>query len=360
MFLLGTCLWFVSCLGSSQELAARPLPSTSIRPEMITVVVALDGVRWREVFEGVEPERAARLGLRVDAAGELMPSLHRLMETRGCSLGSPASPAPITASGPNFVSLPGYTELFTGMAPVDCPDNECGRVRVSTLADQAAELSALPEQVAVISSWPKIERAAARTPERMVISAGRTGGANLDKLRGRKPLERAYRRGCDADPAPGWGDFRPDRYTADLALDYLDEVRPRFLFVGLGETDEYAHHNDYRHYLQALRHADTVVGQLYQRLERAERQGARTLLLVTSDHGRQDFVHHGADYPKSARTWLVAAGSEISARGYVVSPAPRRLADLAPTVRSLWGLAPAYGAAERRPGAVLTELFRGL
>lgn len=41
---------------------------------------------------------------------------------------------------------------------------------------------------------------------------------------------------------------------------YLRQVEPSFLFLGLGDTDEYAHRNDYRGYLRALGHADHVVG----------------------------------------------------------------------------------------------------
>jgi phosphopentomutase len=158
-----------------------------------------------------------------------------------------------------------------------------------------------------------------------------------------------------AGPAPGHGDFRRDEVTARLALHHLRASRPRFLFIGLGETDEYGHRREYKNYLRALREADRVIGEVAAVLEGFERQGRETLLLVTTDHGRShDFESHGAHAPESARVWLLAAGSRFVARGYARAIAPRRLADLAPTLRFALGLPKDPSA---YAGEVLDELL---
>jgi arylsulfatase A-like enzyme len=60
--------------------------------------------------------------------------------------------------------------------------------------------------------------------------------------------------------------------------------------------------------------------------------------VVTADHGRSNaFMHHGG-VPEAARVWALFAGSVVTARGRPVT-APRRLADIAPTIRSTVGLA---------------------
>jgi hypothetical protein len=355
-------LLFVSCLGPKREAAPRADSARGRGSNSITVVVAVDGVRWQEVFGGTGAARASEHEVTGKTAAKLLPNLHRIMQHEGCAIGAPESGSPISASGPNFVSMPGYTEIFTGAAPVECHDNECQRVRVPTIADDAALLDRAPGRVAVITSWPKIALAASQAPGGLMISAGRETAHNEALLRDDAHLWRAYRRGAKEGPSPGWGGYRADLFTAEVALRYLEHFRPRFLFVGLGDTDEYAHHNDYKSYIEALQHADRTVGRIYESLRRAEQDGVETLLLVTSDHGRAEFVHHGADYPESARSWLVAAGSAISSRGLVTSPEPRRLADLAPTIRAVWGLSEPNRplVASRRPGSVLTELFRTL
>jgi phosphopentomutase len=119
----------------------------------------------------------------------------------------------------------------------------------------------------------------------------------------------------------------------------LRAEQPSFLFVGLGETDEFAHQGNYAGYLEALREADRYIGELAAELSRRARNGVRTALFVTADHGRAaTFRDHGQSYPESARVWLVASGSAIEARGLVAAAVPRQLADIAPTVRALFGL----------------------
>jgi len=110
---------------------------------------------------------------------------------------------------------------------------------------------------------------------------------------------------------------------------------------GLGEPDEYAHKNDYAAYLRSLRAADRVVGRIATYLEEAAARGRRSLLLVTTDHGRgDDFRHHGGDVPESGRVWLLASGRGVVRRETLPISRIVHLADIAPTVRTLAGVGP--------------------
>jgi len=327
----------------------------------VTVIVMLDGVRWQEVYSGVEAERAARAGMaphEVVPAAQLMPNLHWLIHRRGAAVGAPGA-GTISASGPNFVSLPGYMELFTGdPASAGCEDNECDRVGRPTLADDLVAGDSNDgdlDQVAVFSSWPAIGNAASQDPDRMVVSAGKAGTNHHELFASDPELEEGLSAGEAAPSRPGYGMYRPDRHTAALALRYLRRRRPRFLFLGLGDTDEHAHQDDYPAYLEALRRADEVVGEIAIHLAELSAAGTSTMLVVTTDHGRSHgFAEHGGKWPESARVWLVAAGDPVRARGRIVSPAPRSLADVTATLRAVMGL-PRAGAPNR--GTVLSELF---
>jgi hypothetical protein len=320
------------------------------------VVVVLDGVRWQEVFEGVDPALAAshHTGPVVGARG-LLPSLYAALETRGAALGAPGHGDAIAASGPNFVSLPGYTEIFGGRAPDGCADNRCAGATGPTIVDAFRDRAARDSDVAVITSWERIGRAATRSPARIVLSAGRqeiTGARFLVDDPGTRD---ALGQGAQANPRPGHDEFRPDRYTAALALRYLEAKRPDFLFVGLGEPDEYAHADDYAGYVSSLRAADDFFGELFAALDRMGERGRRSLVLVTADHGRaRDYRYHGAGLPESARVWLLAMGGPVRARGFVSAPQARRLADVAPTIRQAVGLPPDDTA---RAGTPMAELF---
>jgi len=319
---------------------AAPLEAADLADTTIPVIlVVLDGVRWQEVFRGVDPVLAAthRAGPVVDARG-LFPSLYSALDGRGAAVGAPGHSL-IAASGPNFVSLPGYTEIFGGRTPDGCRDNECAGASAPTIVDALRDRSRSDADVAVIASWGPIARAATRAPSRVVVSAGRLDVAGAPSLVSDPSTREILDEGARADPRPGRDTFRPDRYTAELALRYLEVRRPAFLFVGLGEPDEYAHEDDYRGYLASLRAADGFFGRLFAALDRMGDRGRRSLVLVTADHGRgRDYRDHGAGLPESARVWLLALGGPVHARGFVEAPCARRLADVAPTIRQVVGL----------------------
>jgi Metalloenzyme superfamily len=295
------------------------------------VLVTIDGARWQEVFVGTD---ATRIGVpsAPRTAASLMPNLHAM----DAAVGAPAHGV-IRATGPNFVSLPGYRELLTGRASLACQDNECPRTTTDTILDEA---SAAGMRVAAFASWERLDRAATARPGAFHVSAGRGGDPKIE-------------------PWPGSGDFRPDALTAQLALEHLAHEQPDVLFIGLGEPDEYAHHGDYPGYLRALENADAMLGRLQATLATMGERGSATHVFVTADHGRaNDFRGHGGFAPESARVWLFASGPELRARGMIASPAERHLSDVAPTLRVLLALpAPNRGVAD---GRVLTELlFRG-
>lgn len=304
------------------------------------VLVALDGVRWRDVFHGVEPERALAHGMQdseiLDATA-LVPNLHSLA-AQGAAIG--ARGAGMVASGPNFLSVPGYMEMLSGRTFTGCTSNGCGRIQTSTIADQFAALpDTSPSDVAVIASWEGVGRAAAKHPEELTISVGRTSGRTRHRLRFDRVARALLVAGEHAGPEPGSANFRRDRETSAIALHYLRARRPRFLFLGLGETDEYGHRNDYRGYLRALTYADYVIGRIAAILSSFEAEGRRTTLIVTTDHGRAyDFVGHGARAPESAEIWMVAAGWGIRPQGNVTPTERITLADVAATIRRLGGL----------------------
>jgi hypothetical protein len=341
---------FAAETASGHELRARE-PAE----EGAVVLVVIDGARWQDVFVGGDPQLSAEARIPVSSAEALMPHLHALVAERGSALGAPGHGPAIAASGPNFVSLPGYTEIFTGRRRHDCADNDCAAARLPTVMDEARAETSRPSDVAVFASWDKIERAASADPASLVISTGRFWTSHAESLRDDDGTREALERGAHADAFPGHGDFRPDRYTAALALRYLEVKRPRLMFLGLGEPDEYAHEDDYAGYLASLRACDATLGALFEVLGRMGARGEHTTVLVTADHGRgRDYRVHGRAFPESARVWLVAAGSGIEARGLAQATRPHHLADVAPTVRALLHLPADLGPAA---GAPVDELF---
>lgn len=349
----GLGLAFVSCGTPS---ATRPAP-VALRHAVVAaaaptrsdaeavVVVTIDGARWQEVFGGTGDELARAAHLPSRTAKALVPTLTRWATEDGASVGAPGH-TEIHATGPNFVSLPGYTEILSGRAPTGCQSNQCDDTLEPTLLDEVA--AAFPsEEVAVVSSWESIRHAAGAT-SRMTVSTGRVFANKVPSA--------WLQAGKDVGPWPGDGEYRPDESTAALALRVLREKRPRAIFIGLGDTDEHAHHGDYAGYLGALSRADAFLASLEDELSRMGTRGERTTVLVMCDHGRgAGFRDHGAAWPESSRVWLVAHGAGIANKGMVDLRREARLADVAPTARALMGLT---ADDDRRAGEPLSAMLR--
>src|SRR5689334_15013860 len=78
-------------------LSVRDAPK--VDPGLNVVLVTVDGARWQDIFPA-DPSLSAPL-----------PNLRRFFFEQGVALGG-LGDAPVLASGPNFVSLPGYRELL--------------------------------------------------------------------------------------------------------------------------------------------------------------------------------------------------------------------------------------------------------
>jgi hypothetical protein len=312
------------------------------------VLVTVDGVRWEDVFASGGGGLAS------------MPNLARLVHARGVALGGPGCAHDVRASGPNFVSLPGYLEIFGGKRSA-CTHNNCPPTEEPTILDEAQAAAHRAGDVAVFASWNRYANAIARDRRAIVVSAG----AQTVGLRAAKDDDklRSYlEAGAAHSGYPGWGDYRPDIHTSRIALRYLETVGPRVLVVGLGDADEQGHRGDAAGYRRAIHRTDEFLGDLERTLERMGDDGGRTAVVVTTDHGRAASLRgHGARFPESQRVWLAAFGAGIAHRGVSCASAPLRLAHVAGAIRTLLALEPieTVDGVRPEPGPLAAEILDG-
>ena len=300
-------------------------------PEHI-ILIALDGVRRQDVFLGADPTRSSD----TRSAEEIAPNLMALAR-RGIALGAPDGPS-LHASGPNYVSLPGYLEMLTGRES-RCQENDCQKLPPRTLADALAHGADAPGvELAIISSWERLEHTVTKADgcsSTALVTTGRIGGNAMSRTLSpetRKLIEDSRK----GSAAPGHGDYRPDSETISIAMSYLERERPRFMFVSLGDTDELAHHDDYDAYLGALSRADRFIGDVMELSKAWRAKGERTAIFVTTDHGRaKNFRDHGREHPESAEVWLIAGGDGIAPQPEPPFEPQRRLRDVAHTIAVL-------------------------
>jgi hypothetical protein len=132
-----------------------------------------------------------------------------------------------------------------------------------------------------------------------------------------------------------------DGFCFRAALEMIEVVRPRVLYVALGEPDTNAHRRRYDAYLESITLCDRFVRQIWEKLQSMEEYRGTTTLLVSTDHGRgatpQDWTNHNKKTPGSNETWLAVMGPDTPARGERSDGGRIVSAQIAATVAALLG-----------------------
>ena len=116
-----------------------------------------------------------------------------------------------------------------------------------------------------------------------------------------------------------WPDNTFDVFTMEAARAALAARRPRVLYIGLGETDEWGHGRRYDLYLDAAHNTDRFLAATWQELQKQPHYRGKTALIVTTDHGRGstrvDWTDHGKKVPGAEFVWIAVLGPDTPAVG---------------------------------------------
>lgn len=325
----------------------RPQPATRN-----VVLVTTDGLRWQEVFRGAEESLLNKQdggvadvnALRREFWREtpearreaLMPFLWSTVARQGQIFGNAdkGSRAHVT-NGRNF-SYPGYNELLTG-APDPRIDSNAKRPNPNV--NVLEWLNKKPEyrgKIAAVGSWDvhpfilNVERSG------LLWNAGWVPFTGQSLTPGQNDLNRMM-----AQAPHAWPDCRDDAFTFQVALEHLRRDTPRVLYVGFGDTDEYAHHGRYDHYLRAARNVDANLKTLWDELQAHPQYRGTTTLIVTTDHGRGDpprgWRDHGEKTKGSDAIWFAALGPDTPALGERANTEAVTQSQVAGTLAALLG-----------------------
>src|SRR5262249_32568463 len=119
-------------------------------------------------------------------------------------------------------------------------------------------------------------------------------------------------------------------------LDSFDRSEPRVLFVGFGETDNWAHAGRYDLVLHSAREFDRSVEELWNRLQALPAYRDKTTFIITTDHGRGsgpvDWKEHGVEQQGSENIWIAVPGPDTAPLGERTHIAPVTQSQIAATV----------------------------
>jgi Type I phosphodiesterase / nucleotide pyrophosphatase len=328
--------------------AARQSPPAPIASNVL--VVTMDGLRWQEVFGGLEASLLTkeaggvadpavserRFGAPTAAARRerLMPFFWSMIAKRGQIFGDPAAGSIARVTNGLRFSYPGYNELLAGFADPRIDSNDPKPNPNVTVLEWLNKRPAFAGRVAAYASWELLP---------WILNASRSGiMCNGDGPPVAEPTTDRERllNEFAADLPPYWGQTRFDAPTGFGALEYLRTRRPRVLYVMLGETDEWAHGRRYDLYLDAAERNDRFVRRLWETAQAMPAYANRTALIVTTDHGRgdtaTDWPDHGRKVPAADRIWIGVVGPSVPALG-VRAGVVATQAQVAATIAALLG-----------------------
>ncbi|MCC6317332.1 MAG: alkaline phosphatase family protein [Gemmatimonadaceae bacterium] len=335
------------------------------------VLIVSDGLRWQEVFRGAEralvsrtaggvrdTTAALRRWYREDLASRrrtLLPFLWGRIANDGVLLGNQDSGSVAAITNTMRFSYPGYNELLTGAADPRIDSNEYPPNPNITVFEWLARRPAYRGKVAAIATWDAFRR---------IFNRERAGFDVFDGWD--EPFHGAMARTPRAAFVNEW--YRTsvrmwDGNAFDAPMhaatkEYIRQRKPRVLFVGYGETDEWAHSGMYDMLLQSAHRVDGYIRDLWETMQAMPEYRGTTTFIITTDHGRGDgpskWRDHGEDVTGAENIWLAVIGPDTPALGEVTRAARVAQSQVAATLAALLG--EDWRATNPQAGAPITSV----
>jgi hypothetical protein len=338
------------------------------------VLIVTDGLRWQELFRGAERRLISRTpgGVsdttallrqfwRDDVAERrrvLFPFLWGTVATQGVLIGDQDHGSVAKITNRFRFSYPGYNELFTGWYDERIDSNEYPPNPNVTVFEWLAHQPRFHGKVAAVATWDAFTR---------IFNADRAGIRVIDGWREpftaqeardprRAAINELYRTSVKYWPGNAF-----DAPMQLAAKEYVRLHKPRVLFIGYGETDEWAHAGRYDLLLQSAHQVDAFIGDLWTMMQQMRQYRGRTTFIITTDHGRgggeTDWRSHGERVEGAQDIWVAMIGPDTPALGAISHSAVATQAQVASTIAASLGLEGTYRSAAPRAAPSLRSLF---
>ena len=328
------------------------LPALAGKTQTVVLIVS-DGLRWQEIFTGADatllndkaggswlaaPELRKRYW-REDPAERrqlLFPFLWGTVAKQGQIYGNQHKGSVAHVTNGKAFSYPGYNEMSTGYPNAAIDSNEFGPNPNATVFEWLNHFDEFRGKVAVYGTWNVYDNIFNKSRSGLVMQTGWTLPAKPNETPRDALLRELYETTTRFD--------EEDVENSLLQIPLLDYVRtgaPRVLFVGYGETDNWAHQGRYDLVLDSAHRMDHFVRQLWDTMQAMPEYRGTTTFIITTDHGRggglEEWKEHGVEEKGSENIWIAVIGPDTAPLGERNHVAPVAQAQIAATVAALVG-----------------------
>jgi len=314
-------------------------------------IITTDGFRWQEIFSGADPSISFNSDFVKDTAmlrymywantaeerrKKLMPFLWNYIAAKGQLWGNRNYDNNVSVANPYHISYAGYNELLTGYADPALITNKPKQNRNSNLLSYLNSLPKYRNSVALFGSWKLFSYIVNGSKDKIPLNCGYEA-ATGDSLSIAERTVNYLEQTSEDNELP----TRSDLLTFTLATEYIRKKHPHIVYIGFGETDEYAHHGQYDNYLGQANQFDRFLAQLWALIQQDDFYKNKTTLFITTDHGRGrkpgKWTTHGPFIGGSDETWMVQLGPNIPSSGEVKERADHTTEQFAQTIAGYLG-----------------------
>lgn len=322
---------------------------TAQRTSENLVIVTLDGMRWQEVFKGLDDSLANdsrytrdRKELMDAYQGnseeekrkKLFPFLWNTIAAKGQLYGNRGYQNNIDNANPYWFSYPGYNEIFTGYPDTTINSNDKILNPNENVLEFLNKKVEFKGKIAAFTTWDVFP---------YILNEPRSGimvNADIDTLTFNQPALKVLNDMQFLAPRPIG--VRPDIITYMMAREYLKAYQPRVLYIAFDETDDFAHGGMYDEYLRSAHAQDAMIADIWNTLQSMPKYKDKTTLLITCDHGRGDKIKsewkdHGTRISDAHQIWLAVMGPGVRSSGEMKQPLQLYQKQLAATIAAIVG-----------------------
>lgn len=314
------------------------------------IIVTLDGMRWQEVFKGVDPVLMNDSTFNQDREGikqkfwaeevaerrkKLFPFFWTTIAQHGQLYGNRQLDNKVDNANPHWFSYPGYNEIFTGYPDTAVNSNDKILNKHENVLEFINKQQGYKDRVAAFSTWDVFP---------YILNEPRSGvyvNADIDTIPFKAPGLRLLNDMQFLTTKPIG--VRPDIITYMAAREYLKEYKPKVLYIAFDETDDFAHAGMYDQYLGSAHAEDAMIRDIWNTVQSMPAYKDKTTLLVTVDHGRGDkeksnWKHHGRKIEDAHEIWLAVMGPDTKPVGEVKASVQLYQKQIAATIARLLGM----------------------
>ena len=335
-------IWFIVCL---------PLATIAQTPETKNVfIITTDGFRWQELFSGADsalindPEYVQDTALLKQSFWDddaearrkkLMPFFWNVIATKGQLYGNRLYDNNMNVANFFKISYPGYSEIITGYPdPLGIPNIPI-KNRNTNILEYLNNTSEYHNRVAAFTSWNIFPYIFNKNRSGFTLNSGYQTIDDADSSETNSIINEVQ------DAIVKKTHTRHDELTFLSSMEYIKEHKPRIVFLGLGETDEFAHQGKYDMYLQQAAKVDRMIAELWYYVQTDPFYRNNTTFIITTDHGRgkkpATWHKHGIFTKGSGDTWLALIGPGIMPQGEMKIAQQHYQKQIASTVATMLG-----------------------